>query len=301
MGFLGSFNPVKIFENIIRDPIGSIGGAILTGGISLVSPQVGGVVNPLVSKLYDPALIPAVITATTHVPLLGGGYSVGPQAFQGSIVYPKTPQPVAVVGGAPMGFDIGQFLGGVSTILGGSQIPALNTIGQLAQIGGSFVPQQTYTQPFMTSMPQAMPVAQSTSLTVRSVGLTREIFDVGVKVLGRLGLGYPATTSGFSAALKRALSAIASLARRTPTGTIVSVLLGMGLTAYEANLLTAWSAQRRKHRRMNPANAKALRRSARRIRSFHKLCGTLDVLKSRGRSRSFGRCAKCKQTNCSCR
>lgn len=41
------------------------------------------------------------------------------------------------------------------------------------------------------------------------------------------------------------------------------------------------------HRRMNPANSKALRRATRRIKSFHRLCGDADVIKSRRRS-----CAK---------
>lgn len=36
-------------------------------------------------------------------------------------------------------------------------------------------------------------------------------------------------------------------------------------------------------RRMNPANAKALRRAARRIRGFHRLCGHADLLKSRSK------------------
>lgn len=41
------------------------------------------------------------------------------------------------------------------------------------------------------------------------------------------------------------------------------------------------------HRRMNPANSKALRRATRRIKSFHRLCGDADVIKTRRRS-----CAK---------
>jgi len=41
------------------------------------------------------------------------------------------------------------------------------------------------------------------------------------------------------------------------------------------------------HRRMNPANSKALRRAQRRLKSFHRLCADSDVLKSRRRS-----CAK---------
>lgn len=41
------------------------------------------------------------------------------------------------------------------------------------------------------------------------------------------------------------------------------------------------------HRRMNPANSKALRRAQRRLKSFHRLCADSDVLKTRRRS-----CAK---------
>jgi len=37
------------------------------------------------------------------------------------------------------------------------------------------------------------------------------------------------------------------------------------------------------HRRMNPANSKALRRAQRRLKSFHRLCADSDVLKSRRR------------------
>lgn len=37
------------------------------------------------------------------------------------------------------------------------------------------------------------------------------------------------------------------------------------------------------HRRMNPANSKALRRSIRRVQSFHRLCKTADVIASHAR------------------
>lgn len=39
------------------------------------------------------------------------------------------------------------------------------------------------------------------------------------------------------------------------------------------------------HRRMNPANHKALRRSIRRVQSFHRLCKTADVIASHSRRR----------------
>lgn len=52
-------------------------------------------------------------------------------------------------------------------------------------------------------------------------------------------------------------------------------------------------------RRMNPANARALRRSARRIKAFHRLCGHTDLIKTR--RRSFGSCGTCKRSPCRCR
>jgi len=57
----------------------------------------------------------------------------------------------------------------------------------------------------------------------------------------------------------------------------------------------------KKHRRMNPGNVKALRRSMRRVKSFHRLCTHVDVLKSRGRSRGrTAACPTCKKSPCRC-
>lgn len=55
----------------------------------------------------------------------------------------------------------------------------------------------------------------------------------------------------------------------------------------------------RKRRRLNPANAKALRRAARRIKSFHRLCGHTDLIKTR--RRTFASCGTCKRSPCRCR
>lgn len=54
------------------------------------------------------------------------------------------------------------------------------------------------------------------------------------------------------------------------------------------------------HRRMNPANSKALRRSVRRIKSFHRMCQSTDVLKSRGRRAPSRSCGTCRKSPCRC-
>lgn len=95
--------------------------------------------------------------------------------------------------------------------------------------------------------------------------------------------------------------------------------LGSGAIGSMLNLLTKWGPAAlvgmwgaqvvsdlvnykvtRKRRRMNPANSKALRRAARRIKGFHRMCGHIDLLKTRGRHRAPS-CGTCKRSPCRCR
>ena len=180
-----------------------------------------------------------------------------------------------------MAFNIGQFLGNVGTSLGASSNSYLSGLGGIAGFASSFVPQPSARPMMLPSYPVGGPGAPMTVSNVPAVrvgtALTKEIFDAGVKVLSRLGLMVPASSGRFTSVLKRTLGSMASLARRTPAGTIVSLLAGIGLTTYESNLLVAWHSQRKRGRRMNPCNSKALRRAGRRIKSFHKLCQVLDT------------------------
>jgi hypothetical protein len=200
----------------------------------------------------------------------------------------------SVAGGEPMAFNVGQFLGGVSQTFGGSSNPYLSGFGQIAGMASAFVPQAAAAPVvYAQAAGSAYPVSNTVNLPAKipTSGMTKDIFDAASKLLARLGIPVR-SASGFIPAAKRALSGVASLARRTPAGTVISLLTGLGLTAMEANLLVSWQAQRRKHRRMNPANSKALRRAARRIKSFHKLCTHTDLLKTHHRRPAVGR--KCR-------
>jgi len=198
---------------------------------------------------------------------------------------------------------------------------ALNLGGLLGSIGGALGSTNATGNPYVTGLSGFLQIAGgaikaplpkapankagSTALMIAGAstkGLTKEIFTAGAKVLGRLGIPYKATTGSFSSALKRALGSIASLARRVPSGTMVSILAGLGLSAMEAYMLAAWYSQKKKVRRMNPANSRALRRAARRIKGFHKLCQHTDLIKTHRRSApSFGRkCGTCRKSPCGC-
>lgn len=280
MGFFSSIT--NVFKTATK--------AVATGGLSLIAPKlipksINNVLNKVVTAQFPSTpqqLIGTGVAAYTGNPsLLAGNFTSG--------------------GGSPkMALNLGQLLGTVGGILGSTNQTNnsyVSGLSQALQIGGSLVPVKTVASSPMTSLVSS--AAKTVALpAVVSKGLTKEIVTAGSKVLARLGIPVYNINS-FSSLLKRSIGSIASLARRTPSGTIVSILIGLGLTVLEANLLTAWHSQRRRGRRMNPANSKALRRAARRIRGFHKLCQHVDLLKTRGRSR-VGRCGSCKKSPCRC-
>ena len=225
----------------------------------------------------------AIASATTRT--IGTQIILNPTGFAApSGLAPALNFPSAVstpIGGTPMAIDIGGLLGGISGVFSGSS-GVLGQISNVAKIASAFVPQQT--QQFQVQqipqMPSPVLVSSAQQQSPQSGALvrataSRDVIDAGIKLLNRLGIH--ATQNSFASVLRRAVSSIASLARRTPTGTIVGVLTGLGLSALESNVLTAWHVQRRKGRRMNPANVHALRRAGRRIKQFHRLCQTLDT------------------------
>jgi hypothetical protein len=296
MGFLKNIfknvTPLKAVA-VIGSPIqGALhlfkgsGAAMARAGGELVAGAVVSIAVPTAGAALAGATLVQNVTSRTGQPQqLAPGQSVGQTNY---------------VGGA-MAINLGGVLGSVGQIFGGNQNPYFQGVSQIASLASNFFPSPQMSQVVqMQAGATATPVMSMVpAIRGMATALTREIFDAGMKVMSRLGIPVSASPGAFSSTLKRTLSSIASLARRTPTGTMVSILIGMGLTALEANMLTAWHAQRKKGRRMNPTNPRALRRAARRIKSFHRMCGTIDLLKTRGR-RTVGRCGSCKKSPCKC-
>jgi hypothetical protein len=288
-------HPVSTVKTVAKTALSNpirVTTAVASLGLSEVArelPVVGSVVKEAQSTAS------ALYQAAANVYTVG---TYGAATSLGSEILEPTPE-------ADMGLNLGNLVGGLGQIVGNlgtnTGNPYLQGAGTIATaFGGAYSTNAIATPVSQNMNMQPMTVSQNLP-SVRGGALTKDIFTAGSMLLGKLGLGFPATTSGFSAVLKRALSSIASLARRTPTGTMVSLLVGLGLGAYEASLLTIWHTQRRKGRRMNPANSKALRRAARRIRGFHKLCQHTDLLKTRRTSFSrSSRCTSCKKSPCRC-
>lgn len=206
-----------------------------------------------------------------------------------------------------MGIDLGGIFGGVATTIGG--LAGGNYLGALqgaAQLGTSFFahpsqPAYAAAMPSYGIAPYSPPMTypsapQPQAQPVGAFGVAgRAIAVMTAPILTKIAvkLGLRARPS-----LTRAMDMVRKAAKILTSPEAVATALGITV-AELATLITTSNA--RKRRRMNPANSKALRRAARRIKSFHRLCTHTDVLRSRGRSRaSVARCVTCRKSPCRC-
>ena len=209
-----------------------------------------------------------------------------------------------------MSLNLGGILSAVGGVVGGANFGDYSFLGQLGSAGLNIAgaaltpqPQPTYIsqpvyqapQPFYSTpapMMQAQPVmASAPAFAVAAGAIARVTAPILAKIAVKLGLrARPSLT--------RAMEMVRKAAKILTSPEAVATALGITV-AELATLITTSSA--RKRRRMNPANSKALRRAARRIKSFHKLCTHTDVLRSRGPRRSVrASCGTCKKSPCRC-
>lgn len=180
-----------------------------------------------------------------------------------------------------MALDIGGILGATSKIFGGNQNQYFNTISNVAGLAQQFVPAKV--TPAMAQVPKLagsmLPALRSGAAVGRTFFNKFPNLATSLQQLRLRGMN-----------VKR--SQLYRMLRRFGPELLIS---GGLLTAAAVNeLLVAGPG----HRRMNAANGKALRRAARRIKAFHSLCGTADLLKTRRRSGS--KCGTCRRNPCKC-
>jgi len=290
MGFFKKFtkpftNIGKAVVSIAKNPVkavtsGTLTNVLLTGGLNLAVPKLNKALSPVTSFLTNPAkALPLAASVLTGNPALAL-----------SAFVPQTQ------GATPMGFNIGGLLGSVSGILGGNQNPYFQTVSSAASLASNFFPQPSgniYTVAQNQQRPgpplQPMPRAPM-QMRLRAGGLSGAVLSILATVASQLGRK--------SISLSGAMSIIRKMGKFLMEPAAIAVALGIGVSEL-ADLITASSM--RKHRHMNPANGKALRRAARRIKSFHRMCGTIDLLKSRGRrAPSRSGCGTCRKNPCRC-
>jgi hypothetical protein len=176
---------------------------------------------------------------------------------------------------APMALNVGGILQSAAGIFGGNQNPYFQNISNVAGLASNFFPQaQAY--PAMAKVPQ---MAGSMGALAGRVG-------------GAVGRGffnkYPNLATSMQMLrnqgrnIKR--SQLYSMMRRFgPELLITGGILSAGAIA---ELMQAGPGTRR----MNPGNVKALRRSLRRLESFHHLCQRADKLRRPARRRVGAKC-----------
>ena len=256
MGFFKNLfkRPQNIFKTVVKtvsNPA-AFSTFIATGGLSALAPKTfAPLTRAIQGTLYNPKLALAVLTRGSS---LGAGSNLG---------------------GSPMSLNLGQLLGSVGGVLGslqGANAGGLRTLGNFTSLVGSAIP-VARRSPSMPSGPggqgnQRVPMLGS------SVG-----------VIGRSFFNkYPNLATG----LQRLRNAFGKKVTRSKLYSLMKTygpafLINAGILTAAAISELAMAGPGR--RRMNPANVHALRRSLRRLESFHHLCSKVDRLR-RPRSRS---------------
>lgn len=181
-----------------------------------------------------------------------------------------------------MALNVGGLLGQVGNVLGNISgqsgiANALRTVGGVASIGSQFVPAPTVKPTALAAGPaQALPVMAAARIAA----------PAAASAVATVGRGFFARFPNLAAALQKYRNTgmnqvtrgrLYSMLRRFGPELLISG--GILTAAAVSELMMAGPGTRR----MNPANPKALRRAARRIKSFHHMCGTVDLLKTRSR------------------
>ena len=168
-----------------------------------------------------------------------------------------------------MAFNFQGFLGNVGSILSKSKIGGLQGAGSLLSLTSQFVPKAGMARRPALPSPGKGPKVPGFAGAMRGVG--RSFFQK-----------YPNLATAIQKYRNAGMSQVTrgrlySLIRRFGPELIISG--GILSAAAVSELMMAGPGRRR----MNPANVTALRRSVRRLESFHRLCRHVDVLRHHGR------------------
>lgn len=288
MGFLGDIG--KVFSRVGLD--------IVTGGTAEIARLVAPNLIKSAEGLLFPTSLPQAVTTAALVagvaPASIAGVSAGSTFLAGSNVFlgpgmqftragtlnsqtatvapyvvpgtnltPDQFNALSAQGVNPMSLDLSNILGTVGNILGGNQNPVFNALGGAFDLASAI----TTKQPGVPVPAPRAPMGGAAGAAmgaVRSVG--RRFFDkfpnLATAIQGYRNMGKNITRAKLYSLLKR-------------FGPELLISGGILTAAAVSELMVAGPGRRR----MNPGNVKALRRSMRRLESFHHLCQKADRLR----------------------
>lgn len=277
IGALGGVRPGNRFEPCCV-PVADEGGGLLGAALEALPLTIATVVGGLTAGPVG-FLAPS---AASFVGAAGRAADVDPGTVQAVTTAARVAAGSFDSGGLTMsnGFD---FFGDIfSSFDVGGFAQSL-----VSEVGLPLLAQELVASP----QPMAIPVAASASRALQSIGTA----ITGTAALGVVGGGMLVARQAVQAILQKiainkflarvpSLDSIVAVAKKAlPFIGQAAVAAGLAITIEELSTLLLAHATR-KRRRMNPGNVKALRRSMRRLESFHKLCGKADMLRSRRRS-----------------
>ena len=186
--------------------------------------------------------------------------------------------------------NLSNFLGGARSFLSDLS----GTVASVGNIGASFglggLPAQGPTT--LVALPPTIAAPQQVAGLLAPGGIAagaarlgpmvRGIGSIMNRMLAPVLIKIAQATGSTTMTLRRAVKIVRRMGRVLGP---VAVAGALGLTIEELGSLILADSQRVR-RRMNPANVTALRRSMRRIQSFHRLCQKADTLSSGRRRRS---------------
>lgn len=198
--------------------------------------------------------------------LIANYYSGGLYGVAGSLTAKRPPAPtiVELQGGRPMAINLGGILQSVGTIFGGVKNPYFQGVSNVATLASQFLPPRGI--PSSPNVPAvrtsaAMPMIRGGAMVAR--GFFNKFPSLALAIQQLRARGITVKRAQLWSMLKR-------------FGPELLITGGFLTAAAVSELMMAGPG----HRRMNPANVKALRRSARRLESFHRLCVRVDSLRS---------------------
>lgn len=280
--------------------------AFSTGGLSEFQRRVAPQYTPLVERTIIGAtgaiaapFTGGLSTLAASAALSGNRRTALPalQATRAITTLAPPAPPIQLKGVQPMGLDLGSILGTVGNLFGGvSANPFVQGAGQILQsVAPAFTPAAAYGPVYSpAAVPMVMPsrpgLAASRNLITAGSMVASMVAPILFKIASTLGRR--------NISLSGAVNVVRKMSKIFTSPEAIAVYLGITISEL-ASLITSHAAKKRRH--MNPANGKALRRAARRIKGFHRMCGTIDLLKTRGRGRSRSSyCGTCHKNPCRC-
>lgn len=269
---------VKTFTSIPKIKLKNLGLNVLKfGPVAGLTQSALEVAHPKIGKIHGAVIDTAAAAIGPKGTSIGLSLVNSLKSKSTGYVQPtrRAPVPMQKKGGAPVAFNIGGLLGQVGSILGNVSNPVFQTAGTALSLVGGAIPAKSSGRPPVTAT--ARPAALVATPAMASVPAV-----AGAAGRAMVSRGFFARFPNLATAIQQFRNAgRGNITRKKLYGALKrfgpEMLISGGILTAAAVSELAVAGPGTK--RMNPGNVKALRRSMRRLESFHRLCMKADKLR----------------------